>query len=306
MRSDSPRISVVVFVLNAVSTIDRALASVTAPDQPPVELLVMDGGSTDGTLDVIQRYEDKIAYWRSYRDGNAAIALNEGVRRATRDVICLLPADDWVEPGALHLVSHEFATDADLGVLSCGTRFVRLGPDGVIQVDAEFIDPATLEFTMHNLVRCPLTAGRFILRRLYAEAGEYKPDLRMSNDLDFLIRVLLNRPKSKVLPRLVYTYRRHPKSRTLGGDPRMIFDMMRDNIRVAYEHLGHSRMRRDERRELLGLHGRASARFAWMHLLRGHGIEASRIIYRAIRLNWLWPISIFSWMGRRFVWGRSA
>ena len=159
---------------------------------------------------------------------------------------------------------------------------------------------------MHNLVRCPLTAGRFILRRLYAEVGEYNPDLRMSNDLDFLIRVLLKRPKSKVAPQLVYTYRRHPQSRTLGGDPRMVFEMMRDNIRVATDHLLHSVMQPHERRELLGLHGRASARFAWMHLVRGDVREALRIILRAVKWNWLWPISVFVWMGRRYVWGRTG
>ena len=72
-----PLISVVVFVLNAADTIERALSSVDSADQPPVELLVMDGGSTDGTIGVIRRHESAIAHWRSRDDGSPTIALNE-------------------------------------------------------------------------------------------------------------------------------------------------------------------------------------------------------------------------------------
>jgi glycosyltransferase involved in cell wall biosynthesis len=253
--STGPSISVILFVLNAVDTIERALRSVIADDQPAIELLVMDGGSTDGTVEIIRRYESKIAYWRSFSDGSAAIAITEGVGRATGNIICLLPADDWVEPGALHLVRREFTADPALEVLSCGTRFAHLAADGAIKVDAEFLDPALLQFQMENIVRCPLTAGRFILRRLYNETGGYDAQYWISNDLDFLIRVLLKRPRSRVMPQLVYTYRQHLGSRTLGGNPRMILEMMRSNTKVAEFHLERSSLAPRERRALLGLHG---------------------------------------------------
>ena len=103
-RSGLPLITVVVFVRNALATIAHALDSVVAQTQPGVELLVLDGGSVDGTVEVIRRYEDKIAFWRSAPDGGPTAAINEGVARAAGDVICLLPADDWLEPGALQTV----------------------------------------------------------------------------------------------------------------------------------------------------------------------------------------------------------
>lgn len=286
-------------MLNAASTIRRALESITGADHTFVELLVLDGGSTDGTLDIIREFEPKITFWRSYRDGDPTIALNEGVARATGDIICLLPADDWIEPGGLHTVRDEFRNDPALEVLSCGTRFAHFEPDGALGVDAEFLEPRVLEFTMANIVRCPLTAGRFILRHLYNDVGPYNPDYRMSNDLDFLIRVLLKRPKSKVVPQLVYTYRMHPGSRTLGGDPDMILEMVRYNAMVADRHLADSALTRDERRALLGLHGRSSTRLAWMLLGRGRIAPSVQALARAISLNWLLPFFVPIWMVQR-------
>lgn len=298
---DSPLISVVVFVLNAADTIERALSSVTSEDQPPVELLVMDGGSTDGTVDVIRRHESRIAHWRSRNDGSATIALNEGVQQATGDVICLLPADDWIEPGALHLVKRAFAADPALEVLSCGTRFAHLDVDGAIKVDSEFLDPRILEFSMENIVRCPLTAGRFVLRRLYNELGFYNPDDWMSNDLDFLIRLLLRKPRASVMTDLVYTYRQHAGSRTLGGDPRMVLEMMRGNVKVAARHLTGSALAPRERVALLGLHGRSSARLAWMLLARGEAAEAGRILRNAVSENPLFPIQVPGWIAQKWL-----
>src|SRR5712664_2527432 len=99
-RVIDPLISVVVFARNAVATIGRTLDSVCSQRNRRIELIVLDGGSTDGTVEVIQKYRDRIAQLRSGPDGGPTNAINEGVRRATGDVICLLPADDWLEAEA--------------------------------------------------------------------------------------------------------------------------------------------------------------------------------------------------------------
>lgn len=301
----TPAISVVVFVLNAASTIERSLMSVLSNDQPLVELLVMDGGSTDGTVEILNKYANRIAHWRSYPDGSAVVAINEGVQRATGDIICLLPADDWVEPGSLHFVRDRFAENPQLEVLSCGTRFAHFAGDGQLVVDAEFIARSDLEFNMRRILRCPLTAGRFILRRLYTDLGSYDPKITMSNDLDFLIRALLKRPVCETLPRLVYSYRMHAGSRTLGGNPEMVIQMMRDNIKVAKIHLADTRLFPEEKNELLSMHGRASARYAWMLASRRNYRDAAGVLSSTIALNWYWPFQVLFWIARRYLWRRS-
>jgi len=275
--------------------------SVTSPDQPPIELLVIDGGSTDGTVDVIRRFEDKIAFWRSHIDNGAAYALNEGVRRATGDIISLLPADDWIEPGALHAVRDAFSQDPSLEVLSCGTRFAHIAIDGSVIVDAEFCDFDVLELNMQNLVRCPLTAGRFILRRIYEEFNAYDTTYTIGSDLDFLIKVYLKKPHAKIHPNLVYTYRKHSGSTTLGGNPRMILAAMRDNIAISRHYFFASGVSNVDQRELLGLHGRSCARYAWMTLVRGQMAESLRAIIGAIKLSPRWPIDVIVWSAQKWL-----
>jgi glycosyltransferase involved in cell wall biosynthesis len=299
-HSGSPRITVVVFVRNAVTTIARALDSVMEQMQSNVELIVLDGGSVDGTIQIITRYQDKIDYWRSAPDGGPTPAINEGVTRATGDVICLLPADDWLERGALKSVADAFAADADLDVLSCGTRVVHFDPDGTMRVDAQFVSPDILEFKMDNLVRYSLPAGRFIRRRVYQQLGGHSNDYKFG-DFDFLIRMCLAGVKSRVLPRLTYTYRRHSTSTTLSGDAEMVLAMMQDCIRISSDHLSSGRLRSADRRALCGLHGRSSARYAWMLLRRGEIRAAIDTVVHALYWNWAWPILVPVWLVQSWI-----
>ncbi len=296
------RLSVIVFVKNAANTIERALKSVMEYPNSSVELLVLDGGSTDGTVETIRRYQHRIAFWRSFPDGGPQYGVKEGVERASGDVICLLPADDWLEPGALDHVAREFADDPDLDVLSCGTRFVRFEGNERLIVDAETFDPKDLEFTIHNVVRLVLSGGRFIRRRVYQRIGGFNPTYGISNDLDFFIRVILARPKTRVLSRLVYTYWRNPTSRTMGRNPNMDMAMMRDNIRIAAHYLADPSVRPDERLELRGFHGRCCARLAWMLIVRGKFAESVAVLRQAVAENLLWPIQVIYWLFR-FVLG---
>jgi glycosyltransferase involved in cell wall biosynthesis len=297
----TPRLSVVVFVKNAANTIERALKSVLEHQNSSVELLVLDGGSTDGTVEIIRRYQQRIAFWRSFPDGGPEFAIREGIERTTGEVICLLPADDWLEPNALDYVLREFAADPELDVLSCGVRFIHFEGNENLVVDAEFLDPQDLEFNMHNIVRRVLSGGRFIRRRVYRRLGGYNPDYSMSNDLELFIRVILARPKTKILPRLVYTYWQHPESRTMGHDPDMDMAMMRGSIRVAADHLARSPLLPDERHELRGFHGRCCARLAWMLMVRGKSAESVAVLRHAVAENPLWPIQVVYWLFRYVV-----
>ena len=299
--SDKPLVSVVVFVLNAATTIERALASVAAANQPRVELVVMDGGSTDGTVDIIRRYESRIGFWRTRRDGSAAVAINEGVERATGKVIGLLPGDDWYEPRALELVADAFSADARLDVLSTGCRYLRTRADGSVEVVKEFLDDDSLAYTMANLVRWPMTPARFIRREYYTRLSGYNAGYLISNDLDFLIKVLQTRPRTRTLPAPVYNFEVHQGSRSLGGERSMVLEMLRGNIGVAEEHLRSPGFTPQERAELRGLHGRASSRLAWTHWRGGERAAAARAIANAWRWNWALPAMVPLWAARRAV-----
>jgi glycosyltransferase involved in cell wall biosynthesis len=217
------------------------------------------------------------------------------VQRARGDVICLLPADDWLEPGALARVTQEFQSDPELDVLSCGTRIVHFEPDGSMRVDASFVSPELLEFSLPKILRHPLTAGRFMRRRVYKRFGGHGADYRFG-DFDFLVRVCLGGAKAKTLPVLTYTYVRHAKSSTLSGNAENLSAMADDSIKVAEEHLVRTDLNSIDRKALVALHGRASARLASALCRDGRLRRAAEIVLRAMRVNPAWPLCIPVWM----------
>src|SRR6185369_5500635 len=94
------KLSVITPTLNQGAFIERAIRSVLDQGYPDLEYLVVDGGSTDGTLDVVRRYEDRIDWWVSEPDKGQTDAIGKGIDRATGDVIAYINSDDYYLPGA--------------------------------------------------------------------------------------------------------------------------------------------------------------------------------------------------------------
>ena len=284
----------ILFCRNTAATVERAIQSVVSQQSDAIELVVMDGGSTDGTLEILRRYGKHIAVLSSGADGGPTAAINAGVHRANGEVIALLPGDDWLEPGALDRVVREFAADPYLDVLSCGTRYVKLDERGVVRTLAQFTDARTLEFTLRRVLRHPLTAGRFIRRRRYLELGGHSTDC-VFGDYDFLVRLCLAKVKSKVHCELTYTYRAHPQSTTFAGRPETTMIMMRENMRMAARYLQRGVDDTADRRALLRLHAGSALRLFVMKLARGVPAEAFGALADAFRTNPLWPLAALSW-----------
>ncbi len=94
--ADKPVVSIITVVRNGVRQIEKTIVSVLRQTYGNIEYIVIDGGSTDGTIDVIRRYENKIAYWVSEPDKGISDAFNKGITAARGEFIALLNADDWM------------------------------------------------------------------------------------------------------------------------------------------------------------------------------------------------------------------
>lgn len=99
-----PTISAVVPSLNQARFLGQALDSILSQDYPELEIIVMDGGSTDGSLDVIRAREPRLTYWQSSPDGGQSAAINRGMERASGQIVCWLNSDDLLCPGALRRI----------------------------------------------------------------------------------------------------------------------------------------------------------------------------------------------------------
>src|SRR5690349_7302447 len=106
-----PLVSVVVPSFNQAEFLGEALESVLAQTYPRLEVLVVDGGSTDGSPDVIRAFEDRLAWWVSEPDRGQADALNKGFARASGELLTWLSSDDTLLPGAVERLAESFEGD---------------------------------------------------------------------------------------------------------------------------------------------------------------------------------------------------
>lgn len=113
-----PRISIITVSFNSVRTIEQTIYSIVGQSYPNIEYIIIDGGSTDGTVDVIRKYQDKIAYWVSEPDYGIFHAMNKGVVAATGDYIQFIGSDDsLVDERVIERLIPYFAEAPD--ILSC-------------------------------------------------------------------------------------------------------------------------------------------------------------------------------------------
>jgi glycosyltransferase involved in cell wall biosynthesis len=102
-RSSPPLVSIVTITMNAAATLERTIASVRAQTYPAIEQIFVDGGSTDGTVEIIRRHARAQDYWISERDKGISDAFNKGIALARGDFILILNADDWLSPDQIEV-----------------------------------------------------------------------------------------------------------------------------------------------------------------------------------------------------------
>lgn len=175
-----PRVSVVIPSFNQASYLEAALRSIAGQRYPDLEVILVDGGSTDGSLDIIAKYRDLLSHWESAADAGPADALNRGFRRATGSIHGFLNADDFYLPGCLQTVARAFAERPDADVVS-GHGFFAL-PSGELGVPAfsDHWNPRRFAYGACVLVQ-PAT---FFTRAAWLRAGGFRNTGRVCWDME--------------------------------------------------------------------------------------------------------------------------
>ena len=104
----NPKISIVTVCLNSVKTIERTIQSVLSQSYENIEYIIIDGGSTDGTLDIVNKYKDKVSFLISERDKGIYDAFNKGLKVFTGELIGFVNSDDYLLPDAMNILSEYF------------------------------------------------------------------------------------------------------------------------------------------------------------------------------------------------------
>jgi GT2 family glycosyltransferase len=210
-----PRLSIITPSYNQARYLERTILSVIEQAYPNVEHLVIDGNSSDGSRDIIRRYEDRLAYWVSEPDRGQSHAVNKALERATGDWIGWLNSDDYYLPGAFDaVVSTVSKVESRVGLVF--GRGLRVGPDG--QDIAPFWprDPVFNRDALLYGVDYILQPTAFIRREAWKTVGPLDERLRYCMDYDLWLR-LSERFEVGTIPHVVAASREHPDSKTLSG-----------------------------------------------------------------------------------------
>jgi glycosyltransferase involved in cell wall biosynthesis len=173
-----PTASVITVVLNGAQTFAHVAESILAQDLPDIEYIVIDGGSTDGTVELIRELGERIALWVSEPDGGISDAFNKGIAFARGEVIGIINSDDWYEPGAVRAAYEAMRdTGADVAYGSVQCR--------------ETVERTFIVHGDHEVLNRRMTISHpavFVRRDAYERYGLFRRDFHLLMDYEWLLR----------------------------------------------------------------------------------------------------------------------
>jgi glycosyltransferase involved in cell wall biosynthesis len=208
--SGNPLVSIVTVVHNGEKHIEQTINSVLGQSYRWVEYIVVDGGSTDDTLNIIRKYEDRIDYWVSESDRGISDAMNKGIRLATGDLIAHLHADDYyADPSVISSVCSEYLRHPDALWLTGGIDIVDGNGDILQEIPVR-------KYSYRKLIRGNfiLHPATFVTRRAFEKAGHFNEAYRYAMDYDLWIRIG-GIADPVPLDLQVACFRAHPESRSI-------------------------------------------------------------------------------------------
>jgi glycosyltransferase involved in cell wall biosynthesis len=228
--NDHPRITVVTPSYNQAHFLEATIRSVVEQGYPNLEYIIMDGGSTDGSTDVIRRYESFLSYWTSERDGGPANAINKGLSRATGSILAYLNSDDVYLPGTLDKIAAAFGSNPGASVAFGNTYWIDR--EGKVLAEKRQTPFSKVGYFYGGAdLQQPST---FWTKDLYERSGGLDPTFRAAFDTDLFFRFVDLGAKFHYVPAFLASFRIHSEQ---------ISDVMLASARKELDKIRKSHLR---------------------------------------------------------------
>lgn len=182
ISTSSPLVSIITVVLNDREGLKRTIQSVQNIPYPNIEYIVIDGGSTDGTVDVIKENSHCISSWISEPDKGISDAFNKGIAAATGTIIGLINAGDCYRPEAVELVVKEYQNVSDKETFFCSGHMYVEEWNTILHADPGYALKLPFMMPLINHPTC------FVAASIYKKVGVFNTDIYIAMDYEFLLR----------------------------------------------------------------------------------------------------------------------
>jgi glycosyltransferase len=178
---NTPKVTIITVVFNAEATVEDTIRSVISQTYVNLEYIIVDGGSTDGTIKIINKYLEQITRFISEPDKGIADGFNKGIAMATGDWIGMINADDWYAANAVELMVSNHQPNDDV----CCGNIMLIGKNGFERRKKSKV--SWLNFGMY--IMHPTC---FIRKEVYQKVGKYDTSLKIAMDFDMFLRIKYN------------------------------------------------------------------------------------------------------------------
>jgi glycosyltransferase involved in cell wall biosynthesis len=222
-----PLVSIVTPSFNQARFLERTIQSVLAQDYPRIEYIVVDGGSTDGSREIIQKYQGEIAWWVSEQDKGQTDAINKGFNRARGDILAWINSDDTYHPGAVTAAVKYLMENPEVAMVYADCDFINendrvIGKFNAAQTDLRRLRAGYVHIPQQTM---------FFRAQFWKELGPLDPSFYFAMDYDLWTRLAAHAPLKYLSGKTWANFRIHTTSKTNVADERGWQEMMRVHYR---------------------------------------------------------------------------
>jgi glycosyltransferase involved in cell wall biosynthesis len=270
MHNKYPKISIITPSYNQGQYIEETILSVLNQNYPNLEYIIIDGGSTDNTVDIIKKYEDRLTFWVSESDNGQSHAINKGFKRATGDIITWLNSDDILEANALNTIASafnnhpevQFAYGLNIDFEKEKLDIKRVFPTDDLKCRAVYSFP-------YSQPAC------FYRRHILDTIGYIDESIHFAMDHDLFLRIVINYP-SVFTPTTLSRQRIHFETKTS-----QLIDVQRKDTRLIVSTFYNSLPDSTTKKECIKL---LKTLYLWIQPQKTYPIFKH---YSATELNWI-------------------